>query len=149
MSNATKEELQWTLVAAALALPQRLGAACAVFGLIALAGYFGNVHILYRPIAGGPATHPLTALCVLLLGLGVSASRPTKNGIQFERIFALTALGITVCRLAEAAFGTEITAWITPFHGKVLLDQHMGGKNAMGCQHSLYADAPCRLARVS
>ena len=131
MRNATKEQ-QWTLVAAALALPRHLGAACVVFGLIALAGYFGNVHVLYRPIADGPATHPLTALCVLLLGLGVNVSRPTRNGIRFERLFALAALGITMCRLGEAALGVEITAWITPFHNKVLLDQHMGGHNAMG-----------------
>lgn len=133
MRTAIKEEeQQWTLVAAALALPPRLGAACALFGVVALAGYFGNVEELYRPIANGPATHPLTALCILVLGLGIHASKPTQNGIWLERLFAGIALGITAFRLGEAGLGIDLTTWLTPFHTKVLLDQQAGGHNAMG-----------------
>lgn len=132
MGIAAKEEHQWTLVAAALAIPRPLSTACALFGLIALAGYFGNIEALYRPIAGGPATNPLTALSVLLLGMGIRTSDQTLRGIRLERLFAALALGILASRLGDILFGTDLTSWITPFHNKVLLDQHLGKSNDMG-----------------
>ncbi len=132
MSSSAKDEHPWTWVAAMLAMSHRLGTACALFGIIALAGYFGSVEELYRPIANGPATHPLTALCILILGLGVRVGKPTANGIRMERFLALLAAGILFFRLEESVLGSGITAWITPFQAKVLLDQQAGGANTMG-----------------
>ncbi len=130
-------EKKWTLVAAVLTLPGRLAPACALFGLVALAGYFGHIEELYRPISGGPATNPLTALCILLLGLGVSVGNQRHNGIQIARAFAVVVMAITVARLGEIFLGTDLTSWITPFHQKVLLDQQAGGRNSMGVNTAL------------
>jgi diguanylate cyclase (GGDEF)-like protein len=132
MSVVSPEEKQWTLVEAALSVPRPLGAACALFSALSLAGYFGHVEELYRPIAGGPATNPLTALSVLLLGLGIAANGRTQHGIWFERLCTLLAIWITVSRLGEVLFGTDLTSWITPFHNTVLIDQQRGRNNSMG-----------------
>lgn len=132
MSFVSTKEKQWTLVKAALSLPHSLGTACAFFGLLALAGYFGNVEELYRPIADGAATHPLTALSVLFVGLGIRASDWTERGIWLERLFALLAILIVVFRLGEAIFGTNLTSWITPFNDMVLFDIDQGRSNSMG-----------------
>lgn len=72
-SNPINNEIKWNLVEAVLSLPRPLGITCALFSLIVLIGYLCNIEVLYRPIAGGPATHPLTALSILFLGLGVNA----------------------------------------------------------------------------
>lgn len=129
---ARHKEEQWTLVEAALSLPRPLGLACALFGLLALIGYFGNVEAFYRPITGGPATHPLTALSVLFLGLGVSANDKTRRGIWLERICTLLVIGITLSRLSEILSGIDYSSWMTPFHSVVLLDQQIGKRNSMG-----------------
>jgi diguanylate cyclase (GGDEF)-like protein len=126
------EDRQWTLVEAALALPRPLAAACALFGFVALAGYFGNVEALYRPLAGGPATHPLTAATVLLLGVGIRANDWSQHGIWVERLCALLAGGIAALRLGETLLGIDLTTWITPFHGTVLIDERLGRNNSMG-----------------
>lgn len=68
----------------------------------------------------------------MLLGLGVSTGNQTENGIRIARAFAVIVIGITVARLGETLFGTDLTSWITPFHQKVLLDQQAGGHNSMG-----------------
>lgn len=132
MKYATSEERQWTWVRAALSLSRPLGTACALFGLLALAGYLSGIETLYRPIAGGPATHPLTALCVFFLGLGVGVNTRTQRGIWFQRLLALLVIGITTIRLSGAIFGTNYSVWITPFQDKVIRDQQMGMNNSMG-----------------
>ena len=131
MRNVAQEK-QWIWVAAALAIPHRLAATCAIFGFVALAGYFGNIEELYRPIAGGPATNPLTAFCVLLLDIGLSISGPRGHGSRLALAFAATTSAIALAKLAEPSWGTDLTTWITPFQQKVLLDQHAGGHNSMG-----------------
>lgn len=131
MRNVAHEK-QWTLVAAVLALPRRLAFTCAGFGLVTLAGYFGHVEAFYRPISGGPATNPLTALCVLLLGLGVSTGNQTRNGIRVARVLAVVVVGITVAKLGEILLGIDLTSWMTPFHHKVMMDVQAGGRNNMG-----------------
>ena len=132
MSAAATEEKQWTLVKAALSLPRPLGTVCAVFALVAFAGYFGSIEQLYRPIDGGPATHPLTALCILLLGLGLRANSRTQLDVWGGRVFVILAIVITMFRLGEALFGIDLTSWMTPFHSKVLIELQLGKSNSMG-----------------
>lgn len=126
------EEKQWTLVEAALSLPRPLSTACSLFGLLALAGYFGKIEEFYRPVAHGPATHPLTATSVLLLGLGIGANDRTHSGIWIERLCVLVVTWICAFRLGDALFGTDLTSWITPFHSAVLLDQRLGRSDSVG-----------------
>lgn len=132
MNAVTKEEKQWTLVKAALSLPRPLGTVCAVFALIAFTGYLGSIEPLYRPIGVGPATHPLTALSILLLGLGLRANSQTRLDVWGRRVFAILAIVITVFRLGESLIGTDLTSWVTPFHSKVLIEVQLGKHNSMG-----------------
>ena len=132
MKIAIAEEKQWTLVKAALVLPRPLGVACAIFGFLVLAGYFGGIEDLYRPIADGPATHPLTGLTILLLGLGIRANNRTRAGIWLERLCALIAIWITVLRIGQALSGSDLTSWMTPFNSVVLADQRLGKSDSMG-----------------
>lgn len=132
MSVAAMEEKQWTWVEAALALPRPLGMAGVIFGLIALSGYFGNVESLYRPISGGPATHPLTALSILLLGLGIRANDWARPGMGIGRLCTILAIWITAARLGEAIFDADLISWMTPFHSQVVVDQEIGRNNSMG-----------------
>jgi diguanylate cyclase (GGDEF)-like protein len=126
------EEKQWTLVEAALAISRPLGAVGALFGLLALAGYSFGIEALYRPFAGWPATHPLSAVSILFLGLGISANDRTPRGIWLQRLCAFLAGSIAAIRLCEAIFGVDLTSSFTPFHDMVLFDQGLGRKNSMG-----------------
>lgn len=136
-SNPINNEIKWNLVEAALSLPRPLGITCALFSLIVLIGYLCNIEALYRPIAGGPATHPLTALSILFLGLGVNANCQNQRRSWLQRLLTMLALLSIVARLGEATSGTDLTSWITPFHSLVMLDIQAGKNNSMGVNSAI------------
>ncbi|SEG53027.1 GGDEF domain-containing protein [Marinobacterium lutimaris] len=137
MNAAVTEAKQWTLVEAALSLSRPLGTTCFLFALLALAGYFGNVEALYRPLQGGPATHPLTALCVLLLALGVRVPHNGRNSSRFSLGCSLLVAAIAALRLTEISLGNDLTYWLTPFHAALQADLQSGGQNSMGTNSAL------------
>lgn len=137
MSITAPEEKQWTLVETAISLPRPLGTVCMLFGLLALAGYFGHVEALYRPILNGPATHPLTALNILILGLCIRESNRTGNKIWLVRALLSVSMCIAFARLGETAFHIDMTSWITPFYHTVTLDRQGGKFNSMGLNTSI------------
>lgn len=63
----------------ALSLVRPLGLAGALFSLLILAGYALGVEVLFRPMHGGPATHPLSAAALLALGLGTFSWHPRQS----------------------------------------------------------------------
>lgn len=137
MSIATPEKKQWNLVATAMTVPRPIATVCAFFGLLALAGYLGHIESLYRPIANGPATHPLTAVNILLLGLCIRASSRTHYSNWLVRILLLLSICTTLARLTDALFHLELTRWMTPFYKTVILDHFTGKSNAMGINTSI------------
>lgn len=137
MSFTFTDEKPWSLVRTALAIPLPLGVACAVSGLLVLCGYFAHVQVLYRPIVGGPATHPLTALAFLLLGLAVTAQRWTLRRAWLARVAAMFVIWICTSRLAEVVLGIDLTSWVTPFHAQALLENKLPGGDAMGVNTAL------------
>lgn len=137
MRIATPEKKQWNLVATAMTVPRPIANVCAFFGLLALTGYFGHIESLYRLIANGPATHPLTAVNILLLGLCIIASSRTQYGNWLVRILLLLSICTTLARLTDALFHLELTRWMTPFYKTVVLDHFTGKSNAMGINTSI------------
>lgn len=100
-----------------------LAASAVVFAALGLLTNFVNVDALLRPLGGRAATHPITAVCMMGIGLGVLRMN------RFERSplarFALAWAIVTVCvaRLAEEALGFQsIAEAITPdwevIHGR-------------------------------
>lgn len=127
----TPEKQTWVLTKLALSVSRPIGSLSALFGFVVLAGYFGNVEALYRPISGGPATNPLTATVVMLIGLGLGIGT-LRHGPWLQRIASIAALVATGSRLLDAAVGTSIAMTLTPFHDLVVTDLAMGKSNAMG-----------------
>lgn len=95
-------------------LTRPTGMLVAVLSAMVLAAHPLGVEILYRPLAGGPATHPLTAAALLLLGLPLACWRHRKR-IRIAWPMAMTALAIGVLRLADLAFDIHLLEHLTPF----------------------------------
>ncbi len=126
------EREKWKLVQRVLSLSRWLSALCIFSSIIVLTGYFAHIEATYRPIAGGPATHPLTAVSIFFLGLGIMTGSGIPHRVWISRICALLIIGITVCRFGEIIFGVDLLSWMTPFQDSVLLDQQHGLSNAIG-----------------
>jgi len=127
----------WALSKAALATSRPLGLFCALFGAVVLVGgYVGDIEPLYRPIAGGPATNPLTALCALILGLGLGVGGVHLKGWP-QRILALAAMLLTLSKLSDVLLGTMVSPALTPFNEIVFHDLELGKSNSMGANSAL------------
>lgn len=101
----------------------RLAAACAL--LIFLAYPLG-FEFLYRPLAGGPATHPLTALALFMLALPLACWRQGWMH-RLALPLAVGAFAIGALRLHDLAFGFGMLAHLAPF--QAVLDAHeLAGK---------------------
>lgn len=107
-------EIRFKEIILALRLVRPLGFFCVVSSLIVLIGYILNFEPLYRPISSGPATHPLTAIMLFLLGVGKSFWRPYSNTplIMGCDILAFLLAG---ARLIEFFSAIPILQIITPF----------------------------------
>ena len=95
-------------------LTRPAGMLVAALSAMVLAAHPLGVEILFRPLAGGPATHPLTAAALLLLGLPLACWRHRRsNSIALP--MALAALAIGTLRLADIAFDIHLLEHLTPF----------------------------------
>lgn len=136
LAHHQEAEKVWVLVRQVLAISRPLGLACAVFGLVSLVGYLGHIESLYRPIAGGPATNPLTATSMFLLGLSLAAGGVLLNGWP-QRVFVFAALMTTGSRLWDGMFKTTMSSVLTPFLDVVRHELAMGQNNSMGVNTAL------------
>ncbi len=124
------------LIDVALAIVRPIGALCAAFGIMVLGAYAIEYESLYRPIAGGPATHPLTATVVLLLGIALYLhKRPTGSLAQITALSL--ALLFTSARLLDVIQGTSYSTAFTPFLATVVADHAAGLSNNMGSNSAL------------
>ena len=98
--------------------------------VVALSGYLLEVPTLFRPIPGGPATHPLTASVALLLGTVLVATPRSTNRAMIWLSF--TALLICVLRITDYVFGTQLHDAVTLFHPTVQHEIVTGMPNQMG-----------------
>ncbi len=122
-------KMRWTLVEAVQSLSRPVGLTCGLFGLAALLGYYLGLEFLHRPLPDGPATHPLTALCALLLGL---ALRPAHKSGLYEYLFLAASAVLSLLLLLEHHFGLSLTRPFTPFLSVVEQELAEGKENSMG-----------------
>ncbi|HIF9208483.1 TPA: GGDEF domain-containing protein [Photobacterium damselae] len=127
----------WRLVDMALSIVRPLGVVAIIFGLISIAGYFGSVETLYRPIENGSATNPLTAVTIIFLGTALYKNLKIKLDIIIQQIFAFAALTIASIRLVDSLFGLELSQFITPFYQQVMSEIELGKSNSMGLNTAL------------
>lgn len=77
-------------------------------------GYGAGAEVLYRPLPGGPATHPLTALAIALLGLAALLWRPAHR--EWRPVWpALAALALSFVRLVDIGLDSRLLDPVTPF----------------------------------
>ncbi|CAA6605920.1 putative Diguanylate cyclase [Rhodospirillaceae bacterium LM-1] len=109
-----------------IAASRPLALASGAFALVGLGGYAFSIEDLYRPIEGGPASHPMTLLVVLLLTMAVT-TRSKRGGMAA----AVAALAICLLRVFPAIPQDYFEA-LTPFGAIVRNELALGQKNAMG-----------------
>lgn len=139
MDHSSKQDVTdtWKLVDKVLSLVRPFGAITVLFGIISLAGYFGSIEGLYRPIDNGPATHPLTALIIVLLGFSLYKNVQDPLEIKQRHLFAFLAFIFTVIRLTDVVYQSDFSQYITPFLSDVLRELQTGKSNYMGVNTAL------------
>jgi diguanylate cyclase (GGDEF)-like protein len=88
-----------------------------LIGILVLAGYGLGFEPLWCPVPSLPGTHPVTAICLVLLGLG---AWPTTSQAATWRVIPQMAVGIAVLLavlcVCDHLLDTHVIGWITPFH---------------------------------
>jgi len=102
----------------ALSLVRPLGLAGALFSLLILAGYALGVEVLFRPLQGGPATHPLSAVGLAVLGLGAFFWHPRRAN-RLVLFAGCLVVMLASLRLLELASGATLLNWLTPFSNRL------------------------------
>ncbi|ETX10230.1 hypothetical protein MUS1_03800 [Marinomonas ushuaiensis DSM 15871] len=115
---------------------RKIGLATALLGMVTLAGYAFGIEFLYRPIATEPATNPLTALVVILLGFGLEIhGRMLSN--RFSFFLAIASIVICVTHLASFFYISDFSQIFMLFESVVYEDLMQGKNNSMGMNTTL------------
>ncbi|MFQ6371329.1 GGDEF domain-containing protein [Shewanella sp. YIC-542] len=137
MAYSGVKEKQWVLVKYAHSIVRPIGMVSIFFGLVALVGYLGNIEPLYRPIMNGPATNPLTAVCIILVGLAIQKTDPKSIDKWLQRLLVMGVLAITLSRMMDLVLHTHTAELIMPFHDLVIHEIQLGKSNDMGMNSSV------------
>lgn len=113
------------IIAKALAL------GCILLSLLSASGYFFSVQQLYRPIAGGAATNPLTAITIILIGFSVFLEYK-KHFTILNPLLSITALIISLIVISDNLLSSKMAVHITPFINTVNEELQAGFSNSMG-----------------
>jgi diguanylate cyclase (GGDEF)-like protein len=95
----------------------RLGHWCGLItaagGCLVIAGYVFGIEAIWRPIPGGPSTHPTTALLFIISGCAVAAMKPMRTPGAAIAALAGVAVVATV-RIIGVASGVTIlpSTWL-------------------------------------
>jgi diguanylate cyclase (GGDEF)-like protein len=111
-----------------------MGAAGALgIGLLVLVGYAVDFGPAWRLAPGLPATHPLSALCIALLGFGLLPSINTGPAVHLAtRSAVVLAAAVVGLRLLSPWIGFALFNAITPFDGVVAAQAAANTPIAMG-----------------
>lgn len=107
-----------------------------ILSLLAIIGYAFNIESLYRPITGGPATHPLTATLIILLTISNLLSY-LSHSRKWPLTFVLIPLAILISKLIDLSSDTNLSVHITPFLSVVEQDTLDNKSNTMGLNTTL------------
>lgn len=107
-----------------------------VLAALSAGGYAFSLERLYRPIAGGPASHPLTVTTALLLVLALVEGWRSRRRRR-ATLAAMAALSICALRLLPGETAATLFGFLTPFQAVVAHDRDMGLSNGMGVNTAL------------
>lgn len=110
---------------------------CLMYGLMVFMGYSMQIEFIYRPFADGPATHPVTALTMLLLGIGLTVKKNWRTYKWVPMSTAILVLLFTMTRMSEIIFGSDILSYVTPYKAQVNVDSLNGLSNSMGLNSAI------------
>jgi len=112
-------------------IAKALAISCIILACISFAGYFFQMPQLYRPIAGGAATHPLTALSVIFISVSIIFQH--KNYFtKLIPVFAVLGFLIAMLVILDRVLNTQFALFITPFNGVVTIEHNNNLSNTMG-----------------
>lgn len=103
-----------------------------VLAASALAGYILDIPSLYRPIEGGAATHPYTALTILLITLSIAWRSSTQSERRLHFIAALAAILVSADQLFARIVGTSLLTLFTPWENLIAQQSAEGAPIAIG-----------------
>lgn len=106
-------------------------------GFFALFGFIADIEIFYRPIAGGPATHPITAICLILTGSALILARPFRTTPTALVCLALTSF-LGLFRLTDIAANMHLTDSIIPFKSIIMEAERKGMPIRTGWNTSIF-----------
>jgi len=118
--------MRFPQIVLALSLVRLLGLAGVLFSLLILIGYLFGAEVLFRPMQGGPATHPLSAVGLLGLGIGAFFWHPRQINRTALWAGCLVVL-LALLRLVELASGAVLLEYVTPFTSR-LAEQAAAGQ---------------------
>lgn len=128
--------MRFPQITRALSLVRPLGLAGTFFALLILSGYALSVEIFFRPLPGGPATHPLSAMALLFLGLGAFFWHP-RNPNRIVLFVGCLAVLLASLRLLELASGADLLSWLTPFPDQLAAQAAAGHPISTGVNTAL------------
>ena len=110
----TEHPAQWRLPRVARIAGTAIGSSITLWVLL---GYALDVPGMWRPVANLPATHPYTALCLLLLTIALVPGKTTGLPRTVARIAVVAALCLVSIRLLVPLTGDRLFNALTPFRG--------------------------------
>ena len=113
-------------------------ALAAIFaGIAILIGYAVGWEPLWRPLSGGPATHPLTAVAIILLGFSALLANPSRPS-NASAALAVLAGTLAAARLLTIAIGrNDIFQVWSPFSDTLATAASAGHPISMGLRASI------------
>lgn len=109
-----------------------IGLVVAALSAAVLVGYHLGLEALHRPFADGPATHPLTALIIMLLGTAVTRQDNTFGNTIVVNSLAMTCVMLLLIRFLDIHHATEVHLFFSPFSADVKDELAAGKLNHMG-----------------
>lgn len=109
---------------------------------LVFSGYVTGITVFYRPLAGGPASHPITASVLFLISISMALYLSRVKSLRSLSGFALLiAFSLLVLNVAELLLGNDWAKMITPFYSIVSAENAAGLTNQMGVNTSLMSMA--------
>ncbi|RQW61870.1 GGDEF domain-containing protein [Vibrio viridaestus] len=102
-----------------------------LFSACIVSGYIFSIPDLYRPFHDGPATNPLTALCLILLSL-FSVLRQINSKLKYH-LLPYLVIGLVIFKLIWHTDYSWLSEWLLTDEAKLHVAEH----NAMGLNTSI------------
>ena len=98
----------WKLPGVFSLISFQLSILATIFSVIILLGYWMGVEFLYRPLALGPATHPVTAVIALFLSVSILLpNQPSLLGCFKKTLVSVSAITVLVA-IIDYVFSTGL-----------------------------------------